>query len=221
MNNKPKLYLSPSDQTANLYAVGNTNEAEQCREICLFAVKAAERCGIEAKTNTAGSMAERVAESNAWGADLHVPVHTNAANGSADGTLLMCYDLDGKGFKASQAILKTLAPLSPGSDYAIWARPSLYEIRESNAPCAYVEAAFHDNPVEAQWIIDHKQEIAEAIVEGACEYFGITYVPPVVEVEEKRWFVVQSNPVDQATAERLLHMQLDIKLNPTLMEVIV
>ena len=214
-----KAYFSPSDQVSNTYIVGNTNEAEQCREICQLAVKAAERCGIDAKTNVTGSMAERVADSNAWGADLHVPVHTNGADGKADGTLLMCYDLIGKGFKASQAILKALGPLSPGSDYAIWARPSLYEIRASNAPCAYVEAAFHDNPIEAQWIIDHKAEIAEAIVQGVCEYFGVLYVPPVEEKERR--FMVQSNPVDQATAEKLLQLQLDMKLNPTLLEVII
>ena len=195
-----KVYLSPSDQVSNTYCLGNTNEAEQCREICLLAVEAAKRCGLDAKTNTTGSMKQRVAESNAWGADLHIPVHTNGADGKADGTLLMCYDLEGKGFKASQAILKTLGPLSPGSDYAIWARPSLYEIRSSHAPCAYVEVAFHDNPVEAQWIIDNKEEIAEAIVKGTCDYFGIEYVPPVKETEQ---YIVLTDPTDKAIAEKI------------------
>ena len=29
----PKVYLSPSNQTENRYAYGNTNEAEQCGRI--------------------------------------------------------------------------------------------------------------------------------------------------------------------------------------------
>ena len=32
-----KVFLSPSDQTANTYAVGNTNEAEQCGRIAVAA----------------------------------------------------------------------------------------------------------------------------------------------------------------------------------------
>ena len=212
-----KVYFSPSDQTANTYVVGNTNEAEQCRQICLLAVEAAERCGIEALTNTTGSMAERVSESNAWGADLHVPVHSNGADGTADGTLLMCYDLKGEGYKASKAIHGVLAPLSPGTDYDIWARPSLYEIRNSKAPCAYVEVAFHDNPVEAQWIIDNKEEIAEALVKGICNYFGIEYVPPA---DEDKLYVVQTSPVNKKVAQKVYEAAEESGAGPVLLEFI-
>ena len=40
-----KIYISPSDQTENRYAVGNTNEAEQCRKIAAALVEALTRCG--------------------------------------------------------------------------------------------------------------------------------------------------------------------------------
>ena len=46
-----KIYFSPSDQTRNTYAAGNTNEAAQCRQIALYAVEAAKRCGFEALTD--------------------------------------------------------------------------------------------------------------------------------------------------------------------------
>ena len=45
-----KIYISPSDQTKNFYAVGNTNEAEQCRRIALALVDALERCGYPRRT---------------------------------------------------------------------------------------------------------------------------------------------------------------------------
>ena len=55
----PKIYISPSDQVANTYAVGNTNEAVQCREIALLTVEALKRCGLSALTNTKDGMGGR------------------------------------------------------------------------------------------------------------------------------------------------------------------
>ena len=216
-----KVYLSPSDQVSNTYCVGGTNEAAQCREICQLTVEALKRCGIDAKTNVKNGMGERVAESNAWGADLHVPVHTNGFNGTADGTLLMCYDLKGEGYKASKAIFDVLAPMSPGSDYSIQARPDLYEVRASNAPCAYVEVAFHDNKVEAQWILDHKKEIAEALAKGICNYGGIEYKPEEAKMEEAGSYVVQSGLIDSVElAEEAVKALKSCGVDATLMEVI-
>lgn len=172
-----KIYVSPSDQDANIYAAGNTNEAVQCTKISTALVAALKRCGFEAMDNPTASMAEKVAESNAWGADLHTPIHTNAFNEELKGTRLFCYDTKGEGYQACNAILNALAPIVPGdSDGVQTAR--FYEITETNAPCAYVEAAFHDHPEQAQWIIDHINEIAEAICKGICNYFGREYVEP-------------------------------------------
>jgi N-acetylmuramoyl-L-alanine amidase len=173
-----RFYLSPSDQTGNLYAVGNTNEAEQCRQICTLAVKALERQGVEAMTNLTASMKERVKESDEWGADVHVPVHTNAYNGEVAGTRIFCYETGGEGNRICVAVMKRLAPITPGISDGISARPELYECREANAPTVYIEIGFHDNPEEAQWIIDHKQEIAEAIAHGLCDAFGVEYTEP-------------------------------------------
>lgn len=174
-----KIYVSPSDQTENLYAVGNTNEAVQCRKIAVALVEALKRCGFEAMTNLTDGMEARVRESNKWGANLHIPVHTNAFNTKVKGTRLMAYDTGGAGYRACQAIMKTLAPITPGGSDSITARPGLYEVRCAAAPTAYIEVAFHDNKDEANWIIENTNEIAEAICEGVCDYYGYTYVAPV------------------------------------------
>lgn len=176
-----RIYVSPSDQDANTYAAGNTNEMVQCRKISTALVAALRRCAFEAMDNQTDSMEERVAESNRWGADLHIPVHTNAFNTQVQGTRLMAYDLTGEGYKACAAIMETLAPITPGESDSITARPGLYEIRAANAPTAYIEVAFHDNPAEARWIIDHIEDIAEAICKGVCSYFGYTYAAPAQE----------------------------------------
>lgn len=171
----PKIYVSPSDQVKNSYAAGNTTEAIQCRKIAKYLVKALERCGLEGKTNTTDSMAERVTESNNWNADLHLCIHTNAYNGKVSGTRIFSYDLKGEGYQAAKAVYARLAPVTPGTSENIKAYPELYEVRNSNAPCVYVEVDFHDVDTVALWIIEHTEEIAEAICQGICDHFNVTY----------------------------------------------
>lgn len=173
-----KIFLSPSDQVKNTYAVGNTNEAEQCTRIGAKCKEALERCGFSVQLVQYESLASKCAKSDAFHADLHVPIHTNGFDGKVSGTRMICYDLKGEGYKAAKAIFDRLAPITPGKSENISANPALYEIRNPKAPTAYVEADFHDNPAAAQWIIDHPAEIGEAICHGICDYFGVAYIAP-------------------------------------------
>lgn len=173
-----RIYLSPSDQTANKYAYGNTNEAVQCRKIADACEVALKRCGFEVKNNKTSSMSVRVNQSNTWNADLHVPIHTNAFNKKTTGTRLFSYDANGEGRKACRAIYEFLAPLTPGTSESITSYSDLYEIAYSDAPCAYIECEFHDNASAAKWIVEHTEEIGEAICKGICKYFNVTYKAP-------------------------------------------
>lgn len=172
---KKKIYISPSNQVSNRYAVGNTNEAEQCRKIATKLAEALNRCGFDGKTNVTGDMYEHVRESNAFGADLHIPIHTNAYNGKVAGLRIFVYKTGGEAEKIAKSISAELAPITPGTSDGISAQPGLYECKATNALCVYIEAGFHDNPTEAQWIIDHTVDIAEAICRGLCKYYGVTY----------------------------------------------
>ena len=187
---KKKIYISPSNQVSNRYAVGNTNEAEQCRKIATKLVEALNRCGFESLTNVTGDMYEHVRDSNAFGADLHIPIHTNAYNGKVAGTRMFCYAKNGNGYKACAAIMAALAPITPGESDSITVK-NLYEVRCAAAPTAYIEVGFHDNQAEAQWIIDHVEDIAEAICRGVCHYYDVKYLPadqqvsaPAMEITE-------------------------------------
>ncbi len=173
-----KIYLSPSDQTGNLYAYGGTTEAAQCRRFADAAQRALERCGFEVKNNQTFDMYARVAESNRWNSDLHVCIHTNAFDGTVSGTRMFAFNTTGSGYKAAQAIFRRLAPITPGSSENLTARPGLYEIKVSNAPCVYIEVDFHDNVEAAKWLISHPTEIGEAICQGICDHFGVAYAAP-------------------------------------------
>lgn len=173
---KFKVYLSPSDQTRNSYAYGGTTEAIQCGKIAEATKKALERNDIEVMLGQYDTMANRCAASDKFGANLHVPIHTNACNHNVAGTRMFSYDKSGNGYKACKAIFNRLAPLTPGTSEGITADPTLYEVKHPTAPTAYIEVDFHDVPEVAKWIINHTNDIAEAICHGICDYFGQTYI---------------------------------------------
>ena len=170
-----KVYLSPSNQSDNSYSYGNTTEDVQCGKIAQACKVALERNGVSVMLGQYDTMANRCAASDRFGADLHVPIHTNAFNGTVSGTRMFCYDMNGEGYKACKAIFDVLAPFTPGKSENIKVNKELFEVKTPNAPTAYIEVDFHDNPSIAKWIIEHTTEIGEKIAEGICNYFGIKF----------------------------------------------
>lgn len=177
-----RVFISPSDQVKNTYAGGGTTEAIQCGKIGIATKAALERCGFEVMLLQYATMAEKCAASDAFGAELHMPIHSNGFNKKVTGTRIF-YGVDGsEGHRAAKAILARLGPVTPGAPDMVQAYPALYEIRVPKAPTAYIEADFHDVQAVADWIVDHTQDIAEAICEGVCDYFGVEYI---AEEEQK------------------------------------
>lgn len=173
-----RVYLSPSDQRRNTYAVGDTTEDVQCGRIAAACKAALERSGVEVMVGQYDTMANRVAASNRFKADLHVPIHTNAANGKATGTHIFCYDVDknSAGYRACQAVLDVLGPVTPGAPDVIRAYPALYEVKHPAATTVYIEADFHDVPHIAEWIIANTTVIGETIAKGLCNALGVPFV---------------------------------------------
>ena len=182
-----KVFLSPSNQYDNRYAYGNTTEGEQCGKIADACKVALERSGVDVMLMHDESMQTKCAESNKFGADLHVPIHTNAFNGKVMGTRMFCYNSGGKGMAACKAIFARLAPLSPGTSENIQVNQKLYEVRVPAAPTAYIECEFHDTVDGAKWIVENTVLIGETIARGICDYFGVKFVekPKPVEPEKK------------------------------------
>lgn len=200
-----KIYLSPSDQTGNGYRTGNTNEAVQCRKIANAASKALKRNGYTVKVGADGTTyQERVADSNTWGADIHVPIHTNATGkpeGGGGGTIVFAYPNSVKN-KYVQEVYKAVAELSPGrggKDYGVQGKTGLYEISHSKGVCVYIECEFHDDATLAKWIIDNVDALGEAICKGFCNADGKKYVAPEKAPE---------TPNNEATGGKLYRVQV-------------
>ena len=205
----PKVYLSPSNQTENRYAYGNTTEAVQCGKIAAACRIALERSGVTVKLGHMPSMQEKVRASDAFGAELHVPIHTNAFNGSVMGTRMFCYNGAGRGMAACKAIFARVAPLSPGTSENIRVNPKLYEVRVPAAPTAYLECEFHDTVEGARWLVENTTAIGEAIAHGICDYFGVAYKaaeqPKPAETTPDKLYRVQVGAyANRANAEKML-----------------
>ena len=207
-----KIYLSPSNQDGNMYAYGNTNEMEQCNRIADAAKIALERCGFAVKKAPKGqNMRVSINESNAWGADLHIPIHTNAmtndGTGTAGGTIVFVYSTDNPNMALATPVYNAVQAVTPGkTDFGVRAYPDLAELNGTNCIAVYIEVDFHDNPPIAKWLIEHPQTVGEAIAKGVCNGYGVEYVSPSPSPDKKDVFYrVQVGAYsDKANAERFL-----------------
>ena len=184
-----KVYLSPSRQKHNLYAVGNTNEMEQCYKIGVACLESLMRNNIESRIAVKGQETNAVIQdSNLWQADIHVCIHTNAANGKASGPLIMVYQKDNKTLDIANHIYYQLKEISLSkSNYGVRVNRELNEIVNTKGICIYIECEFHDNPITAQWIIDNNTEIGDAIAKGITSYLNKEYQERVA----KKYYRVQ------------------------------
>ena len=198
-----KIFLSPSNQDGNRYAYGNTTEDVQCSRIAVALKAALERCGFEVKLEQYNTMQNRVAHSNAWGADMHIAIHTNATGKhNAGGTQVFYYAENGYGNVACGAVFTQLKAITPGSNAEVCRQYSaLYELKATKATAVYVEVEFHDVPEYAKWIIDHPGEIAEAICKGVCDYYKVKYIEEAVNSDE---ITVETEPDTVPTTANLI-----------------
>lgn len=207
-----KIYLSPSNQDGNMYAYGDTNEMEQCNRIADAAKTALERCGFTVKKAPKGqNMRVSINESNTWGADLHIPIHTNAmtndGTGTAGGTIVFVYSTDNPNMALATPVYNAVQSVTPGkTDFGVRAYPDLAELNGTNCIAVYIEVDFHDNPPIAKWLIEHPQDVGEAIAKGVCKGYGVEYVSPSPSPDKKDVFYrVQVGAYsDKANAEKFL-----------------
>ncbi len=215
-----KIYLSPSNQKDNTYATGSTNEMAQCDKIAKAAQTALQRCGFEVKVGKSGdTMANRCKESDAFSADIHLPIHTNAFDSkTTGGTLVMLYKSSTEHNKAGKALLDAVGKISPGADYVLKYRTDLYELNTPKAMSLYLEVEFHDTKTGSDWIRNNITSIGEAIAKGMCDYFNVKYVssdssndPPTTAETYKITMLqikkgAQSNTIGQVlTLQRILN----------------
>lgn len=176
ISKKVKIAVSPSDQYRNLYAYGDTNEGYQMHQVAEKLVEHLLRCGVDVVYLPSGYLSDRVRKANMAHVDGYIALHSNAFDGSVQGIRVHCYPSD-KSRKFGKCIMAALATVYDGSTKSkIVETDSLYELKYPFAPAILPEIGFHDNVDDAEWIVNHVEQIAEALAKGICEYFKISYV---------------------------------------------
>ena len=61
------------------------------------------------------------------------------------------------------------------------AQPLSRRISRTASPAALLEVAFHDNPEDAQFIIDNIYELGRGVARGILDYFDIDYIEDTPE----------------------------------------
>lgn len=177
---KKVIYNSPSNHGVgqNKCRHKNCYEDKHTKPIALKADKMFEKCGfksIVADDDTGILNGARTAEANKAGTDLYITYHTNAFWEKKTRYLLfMCYRTDGEYRKLFNCVKKYMEKIYDG-EIIFKAVDDLYEINSPDAMTFYCEFGFHTNKKDCDNFIHNPDAIAEALVRGVCDYYGVKF----------------------------------------------
>lgn len=182
--NPPKIYLSPSRQPYNPYVIGagkKTNEMEQMEALANELAELLRKeygCEVYVAPSYLRIMAAgRPSDAAAKGCDIYLALHSNASPDGSQraGAEAYYYAASAQSRQLAESIvreLNTASDIPPkGAAGAVSAMEYFNnfgygEVRDpSNLGLIAVlaEVDYHDNPVTARRIIEHKPEIAAAL----------------------------------------------------------
>lgn len=141
-------------------------------------VKLGNKAYRKAKTETAASNNTKndMAELLAWGPDLHIAIHTNAASADAMGVRIGYPDIAynaGESRRVERS--RQLAELIAEANAAVYHKPKLvktttynfYELNKPDCPAVYIEGCFaNTNKTDAEWWHGNMDEIAQSYADG-------------------------------------------------------
>lgn len=179
----PIIYLSPSTQENNLYVTGGSEEYWMNR-LADAMIPYLEASGIQYVRNTPDmTAASSIRASNAGNFDLHLALHSNAANpsnyGEVRGIIVFYYPGSTNGRRAAQIMADNLKAIYPlPNRVRAEGTTSIGEVRQPRAPSVFLELGYHDNVDDATWVTNNLDEIARNLVLSLTEYFGIPFLYP-------------------------------------------
>ncbi|MBO5322327.1 MAG: N-acetylmuramoyl-L-alanine amidase [Clostridia bacterium] len=176
----PIIYLSPSTQEFNPYS-GGGNEEQYMNLIADAMEPYLVSSGIRFVRNSPDmTAASSIAESNMGNYDLHFAIHSNASStGNARGVEAYYYPSSAEGKRFAEILVRNLQLIYPLPNATrIVPTTSLGEVRRTKAPSVLLEVAYHDNPLDAEWIRNNVEAIAQNLVLSLTEYFGIPFNYP-------------------------------------------
>lgn len=174
------VYLSGSNQFEN---IGVGNYGTEAYRMDLIADKVQNilesRVVTCFRSENTWTLSKIVKDSNSKKPTIHVAIHSNANQGNDRGSEVFCHQFGFEGEKLARAIYNQLEPLTPTKDRGVkegknfYGNTSMYELENTDSPAVLIEIAFHDNKDDAEFIVTHLDEIANAIAVGILYYLNI------------------------------------------------
>ena len=174
------IYLSPSNhgKNANKCLRAGCYEDKHTRPIAEATSKYLTARGFKVVIAKAGtSMKERCAESDKIGADLHIPIHTNASSTDTARYLMFMFYADSSVYrKIFNSVAPHLEKIYPNNKKSIFSvRKDLFEVNQPKAKTMYCELGFHTNQTDCDKFIHNSDAVGKALANGICDYFGIEF----------------------------------------------
>lgn len=176
------VYISPSSQHFNT-GYGNYGIEERRMNLIADVVQyELERAGVSTDRNDPDmTLTEIVADSNTKSPKIHVAIQSQSADTMQRGVQIYYYKPGSNGERLASDIFTYLSPLTEVEDIGlsdgsqVYGGLGFYELRRTRAPAVIVMVGYHDNPLDADFIIDNTYEIGVAIAKGILEYLGVPY----------------------------------------------
>ena len=213
-----KIYLSPSRQDKNMYYGKYNNKSEkQVMEILAIdlGIKL-QRYDVEVKIATTKlKVQDRVKEAKAWGADIYMPLHSNASGTSPStargAVILMHKDQNNELLFTIIDRLNTATPHGENRYNQLVITTSTYEVIEPykvGMLPIYLEVDFHDNPLTADYIVENSASIAKAIVDGMVDFYKWEPIPLPAEPKPSSFYRVQVGAFNEKKNAEALQAEL-------------
>ena len=171
-----RIYLSPSAQENNVGAGSYGTEEQRMNQLCDLVEKKLKGRYKIYRNRPEMSLQQIVADSNSKKPDVHLALHSNAGGGK--GCECWICAKGGQAEKLAQKVYGKVTSISPFVGRGVKVSKSLYEVNKTDAPAVILEAEFHDNEKGAAWIVEHMEQIAQAVAQGVTEHFGDSAAEP-------------------------------------------
>ena len=125
-------------------------------------------------TSNLSSLAARVNEANAWGADYFISLHTNASsNRSARGSEALVYNIPSTASELAEEILIQLNLNTGLPNRGVTERRGLYVLRKTRMPAILLELGFITNPTDASLMANSPELFAAGIADGISQFLSL------------------------------------------------
>jgi len=205
------VFLSPSNQDANLWCTGTTNEEKEAVKFADAISDYLSPLGVEVVRADGIEPFKRF--QYAQNCKCYVPLHTNAFNGKVRGNRLFILK-NGNSRYADSLLLASALKVGFDTlghpeksaiytDFAKW--NELVNASAIGVPCVYSETIFHDNREDVKFYRENFDRLARVYANAIAQFCGIIIEDEPPETDEKIFYrVIAGAFSDKRNAEKRL-----------------